>query len=58
MCVRYWKQYHIKRGSEKMDEMTSAELNQYLEAIAQLIEAKAKDKDEAAKIVREYKVKA
>lgn len=41
-----------------MDEMTSAELNQYLEAIAQLIEAKAKDKDEAAKIVREYKVKA
>ena len=37
--------------SEEMDEMTSAELNQYLEAIAQLIEAKAKDKDDAAKIV-------
>lgn len=41
-----------------MDEMTSAELNQYLEAVAQLIEATAKTPEEAAKIVREFKVKA
>ncbi len=44
-----------------MDEMTSAELNQYLENIAKLIEAKVKDAkaaEEAAKIVRDSKVKA
>lgn len=37
-----------------MDEMTGAELNQYLENIAKPIEATAK----AAEIVRESKVKA
>lgn len=41
-----------------MDEMTSQELNQYLENIAKLIEATAKDAEAAAKIVRESKVKA
>ena len=41
-----------------MEEMTTAELNQYLENIAKLIEATAKDKDEAVKIVRDSKVKA
>lgn len=41
-----------------MDEMTTAELNQYLEAIARLIESNAKDAQEAAKIVRDNKVKA
>ncbi len=41
-----------------MDEMTSAELNQYLENIAKLIEATANDPKEAAKIVRDSKVKA
>ena len=41
-----------------MQEMTTAELNQYLENIAQLIEATAKDADTAAKIVRDSKVKA
>ncbi len=41
-----------------MDEMTTAELNQYLENIAKLIEATAKDQTEAAKIVRDSKVKA
>ena len=41
-----------------MSEMTTAELNQYLEAIANLIEATAKDSAEAAKIVRDSKVKA
>lgn len=41
-----------------MDEMTSAELNQYLENIAKLIEATAKDPVAAAKIVRDSKVKA
>lgn len=38
--------------------MTSAELNQYLETIAKLIEVSAKDPAEAAKIVRDSKVKA
>ena len=41
-----------------MDEMTTAELNQYLENIAELIEANAKDAASAAQIVRESKVKA
>lgn len=41
-----------------MDEMSSAELNQYLENIAKLIEATAKGPEEAAKIVRDSKVKA
>ena len=46
---------------EEMDEMTSAEPNQYLENIAKLIEANVKDAkaaEEAAKIVRDSKVKA
>lgn len=38
--------------------MTPAELNQYLENIAKLIEATADDAEEAAKIVRDSKVKA
>ena len=38
--------------------MTTAELNQFLENIAKLIEAMAKDTEEAAKIVRDSKVKA
>ena len=44
-----------------MDEMTSAELNQYLENIAKLIEAKVEDAkaaEKAARIVRDSKVKA
>lgn len=41
-----------------MDEMTTAELNQYLENIAKLIEATADNAAEAAKIVRDSKVKA
>lgn len=41
-----------------MDNMTTAELNQYLEAIAKLIEATATDVKTAAEIVRENKVKA
>lgn len=40
------------------DEMTSPELNQYLEAIAELIELKAKTIAEAAEIVRNKKIKA
>ena len=39
-----------------MDEMTSPERNQYLEAIAELIEAKATTVQEAAEIVRNKKV--
>lgn len=44
-----------------MDEMTSAELNQYLENIARLIEKSVENAEaakEAAKIVRDSKVKA
>lgn len=41
-----------------MDEMTSAELNQYLENIAKLIEATAKNPKDAAKIVRDSKIEA
>lgn len=41
-----------------MDETTSQELNQYLEAIAELIEAKAKTPQEAAQIVRDKKINA
>lgn len=41
-----------------MDAMTTAELNQYLENIAKLIEATANDVETAAKIVRDSKVKA
>lgn len=41
-----------------MDEMTTAELNQYLENIAKLIEATASDPEAAAQIVRDSKVKA
>lgn len=44
-----------------MDEMMSAELTQYLESIAKLIEANVKDAkaaEEAAKIVRDSRVKA
>ena len=48
----------LKKGSEDMDPMTTAELNQYLENIAKLIEATAKDTEAAAKIVRDSKVKA
>lgn len=38
--------------------MTTAELNQYLEAIAKLIESNATDVESAAQIVRDNKVKA
>ena len=55
--VRYIK-LDVKKGSEGMDEMTTAELNQYLENIAKLIESNAKDSEDAAKIVRDSKVKA
>ena len=47
-----------KEGGRTVNEMTSQELNQYLENIAKLIEATAKDAEEAAKIVRDSKVKA
>lgn len=41
-----------------MDEMTSQELNQFLEAIAELIEATATTPQEAAAVVRGKKIKA
>ena len=48
----------LQKGSEEVDEMTTAELNQYLENIAKLIEANAKDAETAAQIVRDSKVTA
>lgn len=48
----------LTKGSEDLNEMTTAELNQYLENIAKLIEANAKDAEAAAQIVRDSKVKA
>lgn len=45
------------KGCEDL-EMTTAELNQYLENIAKLIEAAASDTESAAKIVRDSKVQA
>ena len=48
----------LQKGSEDVDEMTTAELNQYLENIAKLIEANAKDAESAAQIVRDSKVTA
>jgi uncharacterized protein (DUF1778 family) len=46
------------RRGEDMDEMTTAELNQYLENIAKLVEATATDPASAAQIVRDSKVEA
>lgn len=48
----------LTKGSEDVEEMTTAELNQFLENIAKLIEATANDAEAAAKIVRDSKVKA
>ena len=48
----------LTEGSEVMDEMTTPELNQFLEMLARLIEANAKTVEEAAQILRDNKVKA
>ena len=45
-------------GSEDMDEMTAAELNAFLEHIALIIELSASTPADAARIVRESKIKA
>ena len=47
-----------KKGEVNMDEMTAPELNAFLENLAKLIEASAKDATDAARLVRESKVKA
>ena len=52
------EQKPLRKGSEEMSEMTTAELNQFLENIAKLIEATAKSPEAAAEIVRDSKVKA
>jgi len=41
-----------------MDEMTTAELAAFLEVLAKLVEATAKDAKDAARIIREAKPKA
>ena len=46
------------KGSEDMDEMTAPELNAFLENLARLIEASAKTPEDAARLVRECKIKA
>lgn len=46
------------KGSEDMDEMTAPELNAFLENLARLIEASAKTPEDAARLVRESKIKA
>lgn len=38
--------------------MATAELNEYLESIAEIVELKAMTVEEAAKIIRDKKVKA
>lgn len=40
-----------------MDGMNTEQLNQYIELIARLVEATAKDAADAVRIVRECKVK-
>ena len=47
-----------KKGSEELDEMTAPELNAFLENLARLIEASAKTPEDAARLVRESKIKA
>lgn len=46
------------KGSEEVDEMTAPELNAFLENLARLIEASAKTPEDAARLVRESKIKA
>ena len=46
------------KGGEGMDEMTAPELNAFLENLARLIEASAQNVEDAARLVRESKVKA
>ena len=41
-----------------MDEMTAPELNAFLENLAKLIEASAQSVEDAAKLVRDSKIKA
>lgn len=41
-----------------MDEMTTAELNEYIESIAEIVELKATSVTEAVEIIRNKKVKA
>jgi hypothetical protein len=43
---------------EDMDEMTAPELNAFLENLARLIEAVAATPEDAARLVRESKIKA
>lgn len=41
-----------------MDEMTTAELNEYIESIAEIVELKATTVEEAVEIIRKKKIKA
>ena len=41
-----------------MDKMTTAELNEYIESIAEIVELKATTVAEAVEIIRNKKVKA
>ena len=47
------------KGSEGMENgMTNAELNSFLETLAKLVEATAKNPQEAAEIIRGKKIEA
>ena len=46
------------KGSEELENgMTNAELNSFLETLAKLVEATAKNPQEAAEIIRQAKTK-
>ena len=61
MLTDFYKNNHNpilkEKEGENMDEMTTPEVNSYLELIAKLVEATAKTPEDAARIVRESKVK-
>ena len=47
----------MREEVRKMDGMTNAEFDAFLETLAQLVEAKAKTIEEAAQIIRDKKTK-
>lgn len=61
LCYNYLRNQEITNipagGKEMQDGMTNDQLNAMLEAIAKLVEAKARTVEEAAKIIRDSKTK-
>lgn len=48
----------MRKGEEKMDTMTSAELNKFLELLASKVKNEAKTVEEAVEIVLKAQIKA